>query len=113
MTLFFLQFTLFAPNDDAFAKLGDLSQIDNQTLANVIYTHVVPGIYYSTDIVAAASQNNGMVSVTSLNNVTLPVYFNSTDGTVELNSTINVVKTNIFFNSGVIHVIDGVLMPSA
>lgn len=105
-------FTLFAPNDKAL-KNFKARGLSNETVENLLKTHIVSGVYYSTNITEAAAANNGQVQLTSINNVSLPVTVNSTTGVVRLNNTIRVVDTNAFFNNGVMHIIDGVLTPPA
>lgn len=104
-------FTLFAPSNKALRNVH-FSGLSNDTIKNIILTHVVPGVYYSTNISQAAAANNGNVTVSAINNQSLPVFVNSTDGSITLNDTIRVIQANVLFNSGVMHVIDGLLMPT-
>jgi len=106
-------FTVFAPTDEAFAKLpaGTLDGLlkDKKALTAVLTYHVVPGE-------VMASQVAGMdgKKVTTAQGGTFTV--NVKDGKVSLTdgagNTVNVVKTDITASNGVIHVIDGVLLPS-
>jgi len=99
-------FTLFAPTNDAFAKLPtetldfltDPANID--ALADVLTFHVVPGIVLSSDLSMGLTQtavNGGVLNVTSMDPVTL-------------NDSI-VVGADVLANNGVVHVIDTVLVP--
>jgi uncharacterized surface protein with fasciclin (FAS1) repeats len=100
-------FTVFAPTDEAFAKLpaGALDGLlkDPAALKNVLLFHVVSGKVMAKDVVAlteAPTANGQKVSINTANGVVL-------------NGTSNVVKTDIPASNGVIHVIDTVLLPAA
>jgi uncharacterized surface protein with fasciclin (FAS1) repeats len=97
-------FTVFAPTDDAFAKLpaGTLEGLlkDKQRLAAVLTYHVVPGRVMAADVVkltSAKTVQGGSLAIRTAEGVTV-------DG-------VQVVKTDIQAGNGVIHVIDAVLMP--
>jgi uncharacterized surface protein with fasciclin (FAS1) repeats len=99
-------FTVFAPTDDAFAKIPK-DQIDallaNKTqLAAVLTYHVVPGKVMSTDL-----KNEMMVKTVQGENITISL----ANGGVMVNDA-TVVQANIVCTNGVIHAIDTVLMPS-
>jgi uncharacterized surface protein with fasciclin (FAS1) repeats len=107
--------TIFAPTEKAFADLTAFAEknklvIDDALLAEVLKLHVVPGVVYSTDIVAA---KNG-VSAPALSKQ--PVSAKLKDGSVlvsgEGNATpAKVAIADVVYNNGVIHVIDAVLLP--
>jgi len=97
-------FTVFAPTDEAFAKLpaGTLQALlaDKQRLAAVLTYHVVAGQVMATDVVkmtAAKTVQGGSLTIRADNGVTV-------DGA-------KVVKADIQAGNGVIHVIDAVLIP--
>ncbi len=100
--------TVFAPTDDAFAKLpaGTLDSLllpeNKQTLTDILLYHVVDGKAMASDVV-------GLTAVTTLlgKDVTISVK----DGEVFLNDTLKVIITDIETSNGVIHVIDAVLLP--
>lgn len=106
-------FTVFAPTDEAFAKLPDgaLDGLlkDKEALTGVLTYHVVPG-----EVMAAQVAGMDGQKVTTVQGGTFTV--NVKDGKVSLTdgagNTVNVVKTDITASNGVIHVIDGVLLPS-
>lgn len=106
-------FTVFAPTDEAFAKLPDgaLDGLlkDKEALTGVLTYHVVPG-----EVMAAQVAGMDGQKVTTVQGGTFTVYVK--DGKVSLTdgagNTVNVVKTDITASNGVIHVIDGVLLPS-
>jgi len=97
-------FTVFAPTDEAFAKLpaGTLESLlkDKQKLAAVLTYHVVPGK------VMAAQVKSGQVK--TVQGEALMV--SSSYGAVMVNNA-KVVKTDIVASNGVIHVIDTVVLP--
>ncbi len=97
-------FTVFAPTDEAFAKLpaGTLETLlkDKQRLTSILTYHVVAGQVMAADVVkmtAAKTVQGGNLSIRSDKGVTV-------DGA-------NVVKTDIQARNGVIHVIDAVILP--
>ena len=102
-------FTVFAPTDDAFAKLppgtlDDLLKPENKGKLTAILTyHVVPGAVTSrqvTNLKEAKTVNGSMLQVSAR------------DGKVMINNA-DVVKPDIETSNGVIHVIDAVLLPPA
>ena len=100
-------FTVFAPTDGAFAKipqqtLDDLFLPENrEKLAAILNYHVVPGKVSSHEVFA-------MVSATTLQGQSLNI--SKQDG-VKINEA-NLIVTDVRATNGVIHVIDGVLMPA-
>lgn len=102
-------FTVFAPSDEAFAKLpaGTVESLlkDIPKLASILTYHVVAGKVMAADVMTmdgktAATVNGALLKI-------------STTGGVKLNGEVNVVATDIACTNGVIHVIDSVLLPSA
>jgi uncharacterized surface protein with fasciclin (FAS1) repeats len=102
-------FTVFAPTDEAFAKLpagvlDDLLKPENKAKLQAILTyHVVPGK-------VMASQVTGLTSAKTVNGKSLRIAVK--DGTVMIDDA-RVVKTDIVTSNGVIHVIDSVVLPPA
>ena len=100
-------FTVFAPTDEAFAKLpagtlDDLLKPENKKkLAGILKYHVVSGKVMAAEVVKLST-----TKTLEGKNVTIKV----TDGKVTLNDA-NVTKTDIGCTNGVIHVIDTVLLP--
>lgn len=99
-------FTVFAPTDDAFAALpeGTVAALleDIPTLTDILLYHVVPGKALAADVV-------GLESVTTVQGTDISIEV--TDEGVILNGNVKVIITDIEASNGVIHVIDGVLMP--
>lgn len=100
-------FTVFAPTDEAFAKLPagtleDLLKPENKAkLVAILTYHVVPGK-------VLASQVTKMDSAKTVNGESLAISVN--DGTVMVDNA-KVTKTDILCSNGVIHVIDSVVLP--
>jgi len=100
-------FTLFAPTDEAFAKLpADVVDhlVQNPTaLRQVLLYHVASGTWYSEGL------EDGM-SLGSLASGKLPVHI--ADGNVLVGKS-KVVESDTTASNGVIHTIDSVLLPSS
>ena len=100
-------FTVFAPTDEAFAKLpkGTLETLlkpeNKKKLAGILTYHVVAGKVMAADVVKLKN-----AKTVQGKNVRILVK----DGKVMLNRA-NVVKTDIVCKNGVIHVIDAVILP--
>ena len=100
-------FTVFAPTDEAFAKLPagaleDLLKPENkQKLASILTYHVVPAKAMASDVA-------GMKTAKTVNGKELRL--SVTDGKVMVNDA-QVTKADIICTNGVIHIIDTVLMP--
>jgi uncharacterized surface protein with fasciclin (FAS1) repeats len=99
-------FTVFAPTDEAFAKLpaGKLDSLlkDAPTLKALLAYHVVEGKVMSKDVAAMDGKTAKTVNGAELK-------ISSKDG-VKLNDDSTVTKTDIECSNGVIHVIDTVVM---
>ncbi len=101
-------FTVFAPTDEAFAKLpaGTVESLlkDIPKLTAILTYHVVAGKVMAADVMTMDGQ-----SAKTVNGATLAI---STKDGVKLNGASTVVKTDIACTNGVIHVIDSVLLPA-
>jgi uncharacterized surface protein with fasciclin (FAS1) repeats len=103
-------FTFFAPNNDALAALSDeelaeLKQPENrEALAALITYHIVPGdlkLEDFTDGENVKTLEGGIVQISVV------------DNTYKLNDNAAVVEKNIDIKNGIVHIIDGVLVPDA
>jgi transforming growth factor-beta-induced protein len=98
-------FTVFAPTDDAFAKLpeGTIEALLNDipTLTNILLYHVVPGVVTADQVVGLASASTALGQDFSIKIDSMGV---SVDDA-------KVIVTDIFARNGVIHVIDSVILP--
>ncbi|HLP01110.1 MAG TPA: fasciclin domain-containing protein [Opitutaceae bacterium] len=99
-------FTVFAPTDEAFAKLPpgtveSLLKPENQAkLVAILTYHVVPGKVLAADVKTS--------QVPTVNGQKLPITVR--DGIVSVGSA-NVVATDVAASNGVIHVVDSVILP--
>jgi len=99
-------FTVFAPTDEAFAKLPkgtleDLLKPENKAkLAGILTYHVVSGKVMAADVKTMMAK--------TVNGQKLDIEV--TDGAVTVNKA-KVTKTDIAASNGVIHVVDTVLLP--
>ena len=98
-------FTVFAPTDEAFAKLpkGTLDNLlnDKEALKNVLLHHVVSGRVTSADVVA-------LKSAKTLSGQSVKI---SVKGDMVMIDKSSVTAVDIAASNGVIHVIDQVLIP--
>lgn len=100
-------FTVFAPTDEAFAKLpeGTVAELlkpeNKETLVKILTYHVVPGRVPASAVVNLSSAKTVQGS---------EVAISARRSGVRVNDA-NVVKTDIRASNGLIHVIDGVLLP--
>ncbi|MCA0133698.1 fasciclin domain-containing protein [Winogradskyella alexanderae] len=113
-------FTVFAPTNDAFAKidqdaLANLLKPENKkALTNILTYHVIPANLMASDVVAALKKGNGKVEVKALNGTVLTVM--QKDGKIWLKDQAGnyseITATDVKGSNGVIHVIDTVVMPN-
>ena len=100
-------FTVFAPTDEAFAKLPagtveDLLKPENKSKLQAVLTyHVVAGKVMAADV-------TGIESAKTVNGQSLSV---KVDGGAVMIDNAKVIKTDILCSNGVIHVIDTVVLP--
>lgn len=100
-------FTVFAPTDDAFAKLpaGTVEKLlmpeNKAMLAKILQYHVVAGNAMASDVVKMKSWKTVEGQ---------DIWVRSKDGKVWINNAA-VVKADVGASNGTIHVIDTVLMP--
>jgi uncharacterized surface protein with fasciclin (FAS1) repeats len=98
-------FTVFAPNDEAFAKLpaGTVDSLlaDIPKLTKILTYHVVSGNIKAADVVK-------LHDAKTVEGSNLHIHAN---GGVKINES-NVIATDIACENGVIHVIDTVLLPN-
>jgi len=112
-------FTVFAPTNDAFAKidaktLSSLLEAGNkEALANILTYHVVSGKLAASDVVAALKKGGGMVELKALNGQVITV--TQKDDKIWLKDSngdfSEIIATDVMGSNGVIHVIGTVVMP--
>ena len=102
-------FTVFAPTDEAFAKLPagtveELLKPENRAKLQAILTyHVVPGRLLAEDVVGLKSARTAQGQ---------EVMISLKDGAAMVDDA-RIVETDIMASNGVIHVIDAVILPQA
>lgn len=108
-------FTVFSPTDEAFAALpeGTLDELlaePEGALTDILTYHVIPSEVLAADVLTMDGQTVQTVQGAEL---TINVDGDKVSLTDAAGNTVNVTKTDIATTNGVIHVIDGVLMPTA
>lgn len=112
-------FTVFAPTNDAFAKIDEatlkslLKSENKEMLSKILTYHVVSGKLMASDVVAALKKGKGKVEVETLAGQKLTVM--QKDGKIWLKDQngnySEITATDVEGSNGVIHVIDTVVMP--
>jgi len=102
-------YTVFAPTDEAFAKLPEgtvdslLLPENKDQLVGILTYHVVPGKVLAADVVNLSSAGTVQGQQLSIRTDDVGVHVNDA----------NVTATDVMASNGVIHVIDTVLIPSS
>ena len=112
-------FTVFAPNNDAFAKIDSktlsslLEPANVKALSNILTYHVVSGKLLAADVANALKAGEGKAKLKSLNGQELTailkyekIYLIDAKGGMS-----EIIATDVIGTNGVIHVIDTVVMP--
>jgi uncharacterized surface protein with fasciclin (FAS1) repeats len=113
-------FTVFAPTNEAFAKLpagavDTLLQPENRAKLTAVLTyHVVAGRLTAADLLAKVKEGGGKAELTTVQGDTLTVtasgrHINLTDAKGRVS---HVTIDNVLQSNGVIHVVDTVLLPA-
>jgi uncharacterized surface protein with fasciclin (FAS1) repeats len=112
-------FTVFAPTDDAFAKLpagtvDSLVQPENKaTLVKILTYHVIAGKITSKELIKMIKKGGGTYSAKTVEGDSLT--FSLDGGRVKITDdkggSAYVTTADVIQSNGVIHVIDAVLMP--
>lgn len=113
-------FTVFAPTDDAFAKLpaGTVDTLvkpeNKDTLTKILTYHVVKGKVSSKDLVKLIKKGGGTATLTTVEGGTLKATLSGSSVvlTDEKGGTATVTTADVYQSNGVIHVIDSVLQPN-
>jgi len=107
-------FTVFAPTDDAFAKLpaGTVDALlkDKVKLTSILTYHVVPGKIHAADLMKMADAH-GKVTAKTVNGHDLELHVAGTTVHLGADHKTKVVVADVEASNGVIHAIDGVVMP--
>ena len=113
-------FTVFAPTNDAFAKLpagtvDTLLKPENlEKLKSILTYHVISGKFDAATVIEAIKKNNNKYTVTTVQGGKIDLSLNGdkvvlTDAT---GATSTVTMADVAASNGVIHAIDTVVMPS-
>lgn len=112
-------FTVFAPTNDAFAKLPEgtvtslLEPANKETLISILTYHVVSGKFEAAAVIDAINNNDGAFEVTTVQGGTITLSLS--DGKVMLKDAnggmSTVVIADVAASNGVIHALDTVVMP--
>ncbi|HEX8130359.1 MAG TPA: fasciclin domain-containing protein [Pyrinomonadaceae bacterium] len=113
-------FTVFAPTDEAFAKLpaGTVETLvkpeNKATLTKILTYHVVAGKMDAKKIAQAIKKGGGRATFKTVSGGTLTamMHGNGVMLTDEKGGTAMVTTANVYQSNGVIHVIDTVVMPN-
>lgn len=111
------ELTVFAPTDAAFAALGEetLSAVlaDQELLTSILLFHAVPGVYMSSDVVAAFEANDNAFSLPSAQGQYIDFAMDDMGISVNGNAMLVMDMLDIEASNGVIHVIDAVILPES
>ena len=109
-------FTVFAPTDAAFAALPEgvleeaLMPENRDKLVQILGCHVVETRALAADVVQMIADDGGSHPVTTMGNGSLNL---TLDGDmVKINDAVTVTAADLEAGNGVVHVIDGVLLPA-
>jgi len=113
-------FTIFAPTNAAFEKV-DTEKFENllkpentATLKSILKYHVIAGKLDATSVISAIEKSEGKAQLKTLGGQLLTAYLK--DGAVFISdvsgNSVKVIDADIKQTNGVIHIIDGVFMPT-
>jgi len=112
-------FTVFAPVNSAFDALpaGTVESLlepsSKDALSGLLTYHVVSGKYMAADVIKAITDNNGSFDVKTVQGGTIVLSLNGDKVMLkdEKGNMATVVMADVAASNGVIHAIDGVVMP--
>jgi uncharacterized surface protein with fasciclin (FAS1) repeats len=109
-------YTVFAPNDEAFGKLGADAEAlmkpeGKGRLTALLTGHIVPGVVTAKDLEAAISKGGGKAEIATVGGTTLTA---SRDGDALVvgdskGGRARVLQSDVMGSNGVVHVVDSVL----
>ncbi|WP_447762306.1 fasciclin domain-containing protein [Sphingopyxis panaciterrae] len=113
-------FTVFAPTDQAFSAVPPpmtaylMDPLNKDNLAKVVNYHVVPGLVTATDLYAKIKAGGGKATLTTVEGE--PLTFTEVQGNIKVDGTQGssgyVTQADVAQSNGVIHVLNGVLIPT-
>ena len=112
-------FTVFAPTNDAFAKLPQetvaylLKPENKATLAKILTYHVVAGSFNAAAVVKAIKDGGGSVTLKTVSGGSLVASIKEDKVilTDEKGGVATVVATDLAASNGLVHVVDAVVLP--
>ena len=110
-------FTVFAPTDKAFSALpeetlAEVMKPENvDSLRKILSCHVVATKAMAAYVVALVEKGGGTADVTTIGNCRLQLSVK--DGKVKIDDAITVTAADLAAGNGVVHVINGVLLPAS
>jgi uncharacterized surface protein with fasciclin (FAS1) repeats len=113
-------FTVFAPTNDAFAKLpagtvDTLLKPENKpTLTKILTYHVLPGKFSAAKLKKEVVKEGGTATMKTVQGDNLTFSMDGADLVVkdEKGTTAHISTANVMQSNGVIHVVDSVLQPN-
>src|SRR5579875_3538750 len=113
-------FTVFAPTNEAFAKLppgtvDTLLKPENKAMLTAVLTyHVVPGRYTAADLMKMVREGHGTATLKTVEGEPLTISQNGTHlfVTGAKSGVAEVTIPNVLQSNGVIHVVSSVLVPN-
>lgn len=111
-------FTVFAPTNDAFAKVDQatlntlLMPENKEQLQTVLKYHVVSGEVMASDLAQQISANNGSYSFATVEGAELTATMDGDNIVIKdgNGNTANIVQADVDASNGVVHIIDAVVM---
>jgi transforming growth factor-beta-induced protein len=108
-------FTVFAPTDQAFAKLPAgvlddlLKSVNKVKLKDILTCHVVSSKLIASDLTLSHLKTTNLeLQIMTLQGQMLPV---SVSGSTIMVDNAKVIKTDIICSNGVLHIVDAVILP--
>ncbi|MGH2959721.1 MAG: fasciclin domain-containing protein [Solirubrobacterales bacterium] len=111
-------FTVFAPDNDAFAELPKettdslMEDKNKKQLATILTYHVVPGSYDAAQITKIA-EDGGTLTTVEGGKLTPELDGDKVVIKDESGGTVTVTQADVKSSNGVTHIVDGVLMPKS
>jgi uncharacterized surface protein with fasciclin (FAS1) repeats len=114
-------FTVFAPTNNAFDKLPKgtveslLKEENKKMLQTVLTYHVVAGKWHAKDVLMMIKKGNGKAIIETVSGGSLTAWLKNKDVYIsdENGNSAKVTIADVNQSNGVIHVIDGVLLPKS
>ena len=104
--------TTFAPDNESFEN-ADLSGFSDDEVQQILQYHVLDGVTDSEDLLQLLSDNNGEVSVQTLQGEDVTIT-EQDDGSIVFNggeATLNLDRVDQRASNGILHQIEGLLIP--